>query len=165
MADTVHLMPPMGRIALRGRPDDRVFLDAASSVLSAAPPVEPNTAVLGPVGIFWLQPTFWLVECELDEVEDLTARLRAAVAERGAAVEVSDTRLSYTVQGPEALTFLNKGCSLDLHPRVFPVGRSALCAFAQLHALLVKTNDAPIFHLTIPRSAQAHFEAWVRAAT
>ncbi len=164
MADIVHIRPLMGRIALRGRPDDHAFLDAAASVLGAALPVEPNTAVLEPVGIFWLQPTFWLVECELNAVEALIARLQPAIGPRGMVVEISDSRISYSLKGPEAVTLLNKGCSLDLHPRVFPVGRSALCAFAQVHALLVKTDDAPVFHLTIPRSAQTHFEGWVRAA-
>ncbi|WP_109120691.1 sarcosine oxidase subunit gamma family protein [Azospirillum sp. TSO22-1] len=163
MADTVHLMPPAGRIALRGRPDDRAFADAVAAVLGAAPP-EPNVAVLGAVSLYWLQPTFWLVECALDEAEALTGRLRDTVGEHGTAVDVSDTRVTYALRGPDAVTLLNRGCSLDLHPRVFPVGRSALCAFAQLHALLVKTSDAPVFQLTIQRAAQRHFEEWLAAA-
>ena len=163
MADTVHLMPPMGRIALRGRPDDRGFRDAVAAVLGVPPP-EPNVAVLGAVSVFWLQPSFWLVECALEDAEALTARLRDAVGERGTTVEVSDTRITYALRGPDAARLLNKGCALDLHPREFPVGRSALCAFAHLHALLVKTHDAPVFQLTIPRGAQAHFEEWVRVA-
>jgi sarcosine oxidase subunit gamma len=163
MADTIHLMPPTGRVALRGLPDDRGFFDAVASVLGVSPP-EPNVAVLGPVSVFWLQPTSWLVECDPDDAETLTARLRDAVGSRGTAVEVSDTRITYALRGPDAVGLLNKGCSLDLHPRVFPVGRSALCAFAQLHALLVKTHDSPVFHLTIQRAARAHFEAWLAAA-
>ncbi|HYH38824.1 MAG TPA: sarcosine oxidase subunit gamma family protein, partial [Azospirillum sp.] len=96
--------------------------------------------------------------------EALTARLRESVGERGTAVDVSDTRITYALCGPDAVTLLNKGCSLDLHPRAFPVGRSALCAFAQLHALLVKTSDAPVFQLSIQRAAQRHFEEWLAAA-
>ena len=165
MADTVHLMPHAGRIALRGRPGDRGFLDAVSSVLGAPPPTEPNVAVFGAASIFWLQPTSWLVECELETAESLTARLRDAVGERGTAVDVSDTRITYALRGPGAVSLLNKGCSLDLHPRAFPVGRSALCAFAQLHALLVKTSDAPVFQLTIQRGARAHVEEWLKAAS
>ncbi|WP_448187781.1 sarcosine oxidase subunit gamma [Azospirillum sp. sgz301742] len=163
MADTVHLMPAAGRIALRGRPDDRGFLDSVSAVLGVSPP-EPNVAVLGPVSVFWLQPTSWLVECEPDDAEALTVRLRDAIGPRGTAVDVSDARITYALRGPGAVRLLNKGCSLDLHVRAFPVGRSALCAFAQLHALLVKTSDAPLFQLTIQRAAQAHFEAWLKAA-
>ncbi|WP_431856217.1 sarcosine oxidase subunit gamma [Azospirillum sp.] len=163
MADTVHLMPPAGRIALRGRPSDRAFVDAVVSVLGVAPP-EPNVAVLGAVSLYWLQPTSWLVECAPGDTEALTARLCEAVRDRGMAVDVSDTRVTFRLSGPDAVTLLNKGCSLDLHPRVFPVGRSALCAFAQLHALLVKTSDAPVFQLTIPRGAQRHFEDWLAAA-
>ncbi len=164
MADTVHLMPSAGRIALRGRPDDRGFLDAVASVLGVVPPAEPNVAVLGLVSVFWLQPTSWLVECGLEEAEPLAARLREAVGGRGTAVDVSDTRVTYALRGPGAVRLLNKGCALDLHPRAFPAGRSALCAFAQLHALLVKTDEAPVFHLTIQRGAQRHFEEWLAAA-
>lgn len=164
MADTIHLMPPAGRIALRGRPDDRGFLDAVASVLGVSPP-EPNVAVLGPVSLFWLQPTSWLVECEPDDAEALTARLSDAIGPRGTAVDVSDTRITYALRGPDAVRLLNKGCALDLHVRAFPVGRSALCAFAQLHALLVKTSDAPVFHLTIQRAARAHFEGWLKVVS
>jgi sarcosine oxidase subunit gamma len=163
MPDAVSLLPLSGKINLRGRPDDRAFRDAVVSVLGAEPPMQPNTAVLAPISLFWLQPTSWLVVAPLDGVEELAARLRAAVGAAGTAVEVSDTRLTYALTGPETLRVLAKGCSLDLHPRVFPAGRSALCAFAQLHALLVKVDETPTFHLFVPRGAQRHIEAWFAA--
>lgn len=164
MADAVHLMPPAGRIALRGRPEDRAFTAAAAAVLGVEPP-PPNVAVFGAVSLYWLQPTFWLVECEPEEAGPLTARLCEAVGGHGTAVDVSDARVTYALRGAGAVRLLNKGCSLDLHPRVFPTGRSAVCAFAQVQALLVKTSEAPVFQLTIPRAAQRHVEAWFEAAS
>ncbi len=164
MAETVTSLPPAGLIALRGRPDDRAFLDAVAGVLGAAPPVEPNTAVLGPPAIHWLQPTSWLVVASPEGVEGLAARLREAVGASGAVVDVSDARVGYAVAGPDAVRLLSKGCGLDLHPRVFPAGRSALTAFAQLHTLIVKRDEAPTFHLYVARSVQRHLEAWFQAA-
>lgn len=163
MADAVTLLPLSGKINLRGRPDDPAFRDAVAGVIGFAPPLKPNTAVLGHVGLYWLQPTSWLVEAPLDGIGDLTARLRAAVGPAGTAVEVSDTRLTYRIAGPDALDLLAKGCALDLHPQVFPAGRSALCAFAQLHALLVKVAEEPAFHLFVPRGARRHVENWFSA--
>ncbi|HYH20166.1 MAG TPA: sarcosine oxidase subunit gamma family protein [Azospirillum sp.] len=163
MPDAVSLLPLSGKINLRGRPDDSAFLHAVAGVLGAAPPVEPNMAVPGPASILWLQPTSWLVVAPLDGIEDLASRLRAAVGAAGTAVDVSDTRLTYEITGPDAVRLLARGCSLDLHPRVFPAGRSAQCAFAQLHALLVKVDESPTFHLFIPRGAQRHVENWFAA--
>ena len=114
-----------------------------------------------------LPPTI-VFTAELDLIRDsgeaFAARLREAVGASGAVVDVSDARVGYAVAGPDAVRLLSKGCGLDLHPRVFPAGRSALTAFAQLHTLIVKRDEAPTFHLYVARSVQRHLEAWFQAA-
>jgi sarcosine oxidase, subunit gamma len=90
-----------------------------------------------------LGPDELLVVADHEEPAALVSRLTAAVgADPGSIVDVSASRATLLLAGPRARDVLQKGCTLDLHPRSFPVGRCAQTTFARDHALVWAATGA-----------------------
>jgi sarcosine oxidase subunit gamma len=108
--------------------------DAVGRQLGTPLPVEPNTvACAGDRSVLWLGPDEWLVVGGCDE-----SRLRAAIgAEPASVVDVSAYRTTIRVAGAYARDLLAHGCSLDLHPSRFPVGRCAQTMLAHAPVILL----------------------------
>jgi sarcosine oxidase subunit gamma len=127
--------PFRGLVNLRGPAGDQAFDKAVQEALGVALPSEPNTtAGQGDLRVFWLGPDEWWVVTPGDGPA-MADKLRAALAGQKAAVtDVSESRTCIHVRGARARDLLAKGCPLDLHPRVFSVGRCAqsLCAKAMI---------------------------------
>jgi sarcosine oxidase, subunit gamma len=121
------------------------------STTAAGDPDRPALSVL------WLGPDEWLVvgsESDPADVRDaadlaapadpaaLVQLLTAAVGDGpGSVVDVSANRGTLVISGPNARDLLEKGCTLDLHPRAFGAGRCAQTTFARGHVLLWQTAD------------------------
>ncbi len=151
---TLAELPPRGLIGLRGDPDDQAFRTAAERTLGVTLPVTPNTSAAGAgVTLFWLGPDEWLIAVPPDRTADLIAGLGEALQDRHhAAVELSAARAGIAVAGLRARDVLAKGCPLDLHPRAFKPGDCAQSHYAKASMLLYQADDAPTYHLTVPRS-------------
>ena len=92
--------------------------------------------------------------------EDLEAQLREAVAEHdGAAVDVSAQRTTLRLRGAHARDVLAKGCSLDLHPRVFGPGAAAQTMLALAAVVLIPLDDKGTDYRIIVRSSFAGYLA------
>ncbi len=77
-------------------------------------------------------PDEWLVVGPDGDTLDLIRLLTEAVADDpGSVVDVSANRSTLVVSGPNARDLLEKGCTLDLHPRTFGAGRCAQTTFAR----------------------------------
>lgn len=107
---------------------------AVGKELGVTLPVEPNTvARAGDRTVLWLGPDEWLVLGGCDE-----SRLRAAAGtEPASIVDVSAHRTTIRVSGARSRDLLAHGCSLDLHPGRFPVGRCAQTMLAHAPVILV----------------------------
>jgi heterotetrameric sarcosine oxidase gamma subunit len=122
----------------------------AQVLLRGKPPMAPNT-VLGDA--LWLGPDEWLV---LDRRErDFPAC--------PAAVDVSADRVCLELVGPAAGDVLARGCSLDLHPSVFPPGRCAQTLVARVQAILWRTDEES-FRLLVRPSYAGYLRAWLEDA-
>jgi len=147
----------LGHINLRGAGADSGFLDAVRSAAGVAPPLAPNTvACAGAVTIYWLGPDEWQVQAPPEQCAALLAQLRAALAGRHAAVtDVSDAHTVIVLDDPRADALLSRGCPLDFHPAVFPVGSCAQSVFGKTGVLLLR--EAPQrFALVVRRSFAAY---------
>jgi sarcosine oxidase subunit gamma len=107
--------------------DLRVDPASGVQVRGAALPTTPNTWVATADGrLVWLGPDEWLVTGPGTTPEALEAELAQALRPAGGvAVDVSAQRIGIRVGGARARDVLAKGCSIDLHPRVFGAGSSA----------------------------------------
>jgi sarcosine oxidase subunit gamma len=135
--------------------------DAVGSALGVALPVEPGTSAAGgDVTVLWLGPDEWLAVGPPDTSRDLAARLRDAVgAEPASVVDVSARRTTIAVDGARARDLLAHGCSLDLHPHVFPVGRCAQTLVAHTQVIVVATDTG--FRLMVGSSYAHHLADWL----
>ena len=124
------------------------------------PPV-PNTWVPAGTGrAVWLGPDEWLLTSTTEAPEGLEARIRAAVLPLGgAAADVSVQRIGLRLTGPRARDVLAKGCSIDLHPRVFRRGSSAQTTLGMAGIVLLALSDAGDEYLVLVRSSFAGYLA------
>jgi len=107
--------------------------DALGTVLPAANAVAPATGG----AVVWLGPDELLVVGRDGDAGDLVAQLTAACAGgRSSVVDVSAARAGVDVAGERARDVLAKGCSIDLHPRVFTPGRCAQTLLARANVIV-----------------------------
>ncbi len=133
----------------------------ASAALGTDLPTTPNTWVPAGSGrAVWLGPDEWLVTSTTEAPEDLEARVRAAVLPLGgSATDVSAQRIGLRLTGARVRDVLAKGCSLDLHPRVFGRGSSAQTSLGQAGVVLLALSDAGDDHGVLVRSSFAGYLA------
>jgi sarcosine oxidase subunit gamma len=134
---------------------------AAASSLSArlgGPlPVVPGAVVdAGPRHILWLGPAEWLVIGPPDDTELL------ALTEPGASiVDASANRTTIEVADR---SILERGCSLDLHPRAFHAGHCAQTTIARTQVILWQTTDTPTYRLLVRPSFAEYLADWLTDA-
>jgi sarcosine oxidase, subunit gamma len=105
----------------------------------------------GERSVLWLGPSEWLV-------------VDGNPVELPGGVDVSANRTTIELAGPHARDVLEKGCSLDLHPRVFSAGRCAQTTIARTQVILWQTTNEPAYHLMV-RGSFAHYLAdWLTDA-
>jgi sarcosine oxidase, subunit gamma len=141
---------------------------ALSEVFGLAWPAAPNRVAGTDCRVLWLAPDTWAVVGP----PEATTRARAARAlgERLHHVsEVSEGRVVLSIRGPLARTVLNKGCSLDLHPRQFAEGQCAQSLLAQVPVLIeplaVAEAHAVDYRLYADISYAGYLKAWFGDAT
>jgi len=133
----------------------------AGSRLGAGLPTAPNTWVPAGSGrATWLGPDEWLLSSATETPEELAARVHAAVLPLGgSATDVSAQRIGLRLTGACVRDVLAKGCSIDLHPRVFGRGRSAQTTLGQAGVVLLALSDAGDDYVVLVRSSFAGYLA------
>ncbi len=115
----------------------------------------------------WLGPDEWLVVAPDGAGAELITQLDEALAgDRGCVVDVSANRTTIVVSGPSARDLLEKGCTLDLHPRSFTAGHCAQTTFARGQLILWQTApeqspSGPEYRLLLRPSFADYFAAWL----
>lgn len=155
--------PAAAVVNLRGRLEDAGFAEAVAGVLGTAPPAEPNTvASEGQIDLFWSGPDEWLAVVWQGDPGELARRLAEALAGRHTAVtDVTAGNAVLDLAGPGARALLARGCPLDLHPRVFPVGRCAQSVLGHASVLLHLRDPEPAFTLLVRRSMAGYLWRWL----
>jgi sarcosine oxidase subunit gamma len=112
--------------------------------------------------VLWLGPDEWLVVGPDGDVGALVALLTAALdGHRGSVVDVSANRTTITVGGRAARAVLEKGVTLDLHPRAFAADRAAATTLARTLLLLWQTGDTPSYRLMVRNSFADYLADWL----
>jgi sarcosine oxidase subunit gamma len=157
-AVTLTEVPFLAAVNLRVDPES----DAARRVgerLGTPLPVVPNTvAGAGSRSVLWLGPDEWLV---VGPDGDAPALLALLGDEPDSVVDVSANRTTVQVSGPSARDLLEKGCTLDLHPRAFGVGRCAQSTVAKAQVVLWQTADTPVYRLLVRGSFSGYLADWL----
>lgn len=164
-AATVTVRGDLGHINLRGRVSDSGFLQVVERELGQALPAEPNTCSAAEHHVCWLGPDEWLVVTPVIAAADLARRLERALASTHAAVnDISGGQVALMLQGRGCRELLARGCTLDLHPRVFEVGDCAQSGLAKANVLIALLDDGPTFMVVVRRSFSDYLYRWLAHA-
>lgn len=151
---------------LRGDPTDGGFAGGVEAALGLAPPIAPNTvAERAGTALLWLGPDEWLVVAGT-EAPDPRPTLETALSGVFATlVELSDNYAGIRISGAEARPVLEKGWSVDLHPRAFGPGRCAQSHLAHAPALLWQRDELPSYELFVRPSFARYAWDWLLDAS
>ncbi len=122
----------------------------------------PRAVQQGDHQLVWSGPGQWLyIGPGRAAIASLAARLQglAAVSDQ------SDARAMLRISGPRARDALAKGCMIDLHPRAFATGHTALTSIAHIGVQLWQVGDAPSYDIIVFRSMAASFWSWLSTAS
>ncbi|WP_338892019.1 sarcosine oxidase subunit gamma [Rhodococcus sovatensis] len=141
---------------------------AVAAVIGADLPSTPGTSVNTPSAtVIWLGPQEWLVTTRSQPGVELESELQDAVRRHGgAATDVSAQRTVFRLSGKYARLVLSKGCSLDLHPSVYPEGTAQQTMLALAAVLIVAIDDVGTDYRLLVRSSFARYLAeWLLDAS
>ena len=114
----------------------------------------------GNASLLWLGPAEYLLIAAPEAHESLGGEfpgsLVAALGSgQGQVVDLSANRTTLELSGPQARSVLEKGCSLDLHPRVFSTGTALSTEVGGIPVILWKTAGET--YRILPRASFAQF--------
>lgn len=147
---------------LRGDASDAAFGSGVESVLGLVPPAAPNTvSQTDEMAVLWLAPDEWLVVAS-GEAEDLPGKLEANLSGVFATVvDLSDNYVCIRIEGAQARRVLQKGWTLDLHPRAFGIGQCAQSMLAHAAVILRQISDEPGYELIVRPSFAKYTWEWL----
>ena len=106
--------------------------------------------------ILWSGPGQWLVAAE-PRAHGTAEQFRAVCAPFCAVVDQSDAKAVIEITGPQARAVLAKSFPIDLHPRAFEPGSTALTVAAAVPAQIWQTDATPTFRVAVPLSYSEGF--------
>ncbi len=132
---TVTALPPQGMITLRGDFTDPDFAATLTEATGCPVPDQRGIVAAGDISIGWMSPDELLILCTHSDADTLVAKLAAALAGHHAlAVNVSDARAVFDLNGPRSREVLAKLAPVDLAPSVFKPGELRRSRLAQVAA-------------------------------
>jgi len=152
----------LGLALIVARDLNAISLDMAlSELVGAASPTKPRVTSGDNADLIWAGPGRWLLVSERRDIAQIAQRKLGGLA---AVTDQTDARAILRLSGPRARDALAKGCLIDLHPRVFAPGDTALTTIAHIGVQLWQVDDGSSFDLAVSRSLAGSFWSWLTAA-
>jgi sarcosine oxidase subunit gamma len=127
-------------------------------------PTSPKYVSQGALAFVWAGPNQWLALASGVESSAFGERLRTALSDVASVVEQSDGRTVARISGPRARDALAKGVLIDLHPRAFRPGDTALTVVSYINVHFWQLSELPEYEFTVFRSFATAFSHWLVAA-
>ncbi|HWM04129.1 MAG TPA: sarcosine oxidase subunit gamma family protein [Actinophytocola sp.] len=127
---------------------------SATELLGVALPGPNRVATVGERAILWLGPDEWLVVGP--DGDPLAAELTGE-----SVVDVSANRTTIELSGPHARDVLEKGMSIDLHPRAFGPGQCAQTMLARAQVIVRQVDAEPTYHVLVRGSFAPYLADWL----
>lgn len=152
-------------ITLRGDPADPAFGPALAASAGVAPPRAPGIAFGPEAAVAWMSPDEWMLFLPRGSAPRHLAALGSALAGvHHLAVDVSDARAVFRLQGPGLRDALAKGLPIDLDPAAFGPGSFRRTRLGQVAAAVWVRPDGA-FELMCFRSVAGFVADWLANAT
>jgi heterotetrameric sarcosine oxidase gamma subunit len=123
-------------------------------------PTSPKRVAAGPLALAWAGPGQWLAMAA-GEGHALAPRLQRELAALASVTDQSDGRTVVRIAGPKAREALAKGVLIDLHPRAFGPGDTAVTSVAHVGAHFWQLDAVPSYEFAVFRSFAGAFWHWL----
>jgi methylglutamate dehydrogenase subunit D len=121
------------------------------------------------LSFIWAGPGRWLAAMDLGRSRQpaamLEPTLRDALSGLASVTSQTDGRCVFRLSGPNARDVLAKGIPIDIDPRAFRPGDTALTLVGHIAVHFWQIDLSPAFELAVPRSFAASFCEWLFAAS
>ena len=152
-------LPAIGALVLRLQPQRAAL---CAPVLGGLLPAPNTWGEAGSAHVLWQAFDEWLLITPDGRQSAVAASLRAALSEtHHALTDVSDLRTRFALDGPNARDVLQKGCAVDLHPRVFGTSSCVTTALARVRVTLRRMGDAERYEILVERSYGSYLRDWL----
>ena len=164
--------PLLGMINLRAQKNDPVLSPAITKVLGLELPTDVNTVSGRIDGIYTLclGPDEWLIVTPSNKEQILYSELTQALEQLHTSINlVGESRTLIRLSGLYARNVLAKGCSVDLHPRVFKPGQCAQTILGRSDITVHQVADeagtnAATYDIIVFRSFAEYVWTWLEDA-
>jgi heterotetrameric sarcosine oxidase gamma subunit len=136
---------------------------AAREAWGVALPTAPRHEGDARLGFLWAGPGQWLALAP-DAPAPLEQALRQVLGGLAAVAEQGDGRVVLHLSGPRARDVLAKLVAVDLHPRAFGVGDTAITLAAHIGVQLWQVDESPAYRLLAFRGFAGSLAAALVAA-
>ena len=120
---------------------------------------------LDSLGFIWAGPGRWLAGTSGQTAAALEATLRKELSGLASVMNQTDGRCVFRVSGPSAREALAQGIPIDIDPRVFGPGDTALTLAGHINVHFWQVDLSPAYEFAVPRSFAASFYEWLFAAS
>jgi sarcosine oxidase subunit gamma len=122
-------------------------------------------AGLDSLNFIWAGPGRWLAGTSAQTGASLEAMLRKELSGVASVINQTDGRCVFRIGGPSVREVLAEGVPIDLDPRVFSPGDTALTLVGHINVHLWQVDPTPTYDFAVPRSFAASFCEWLFAAS
>jgi sarcosine oxidase subunit gamma len=119
---------------------------------------------LDSMNFIWAGPDRWLAGMSARTGASLEAMLRNELSGVASVINQTDGRCVFRIGGPSVREVLAKGVPIDLDPRVFGPGDTALTLVGHINVHFWQIDRKPTYEFAVPRSFAASFCEWLFAA-
>jgi methylglutamate dehydrogenase subunit D len=138
--------------------------DQARAMFDLDLPLLPRRVSAGRVAFAWAGAGHWLAMSQCIDGSTFEAQLRAGFDGTASVSDQSDSRVVFRIAGAGARKVLAKGLPIDVHPRVFRPGDTAVTMVSQIGTHIWQIDSVPTFELAVLRSYTVSFLHWLTVA-
>ncbi|MBD7996422.1 sarcosine oxidase subunit gamma [Arthrobacter sp. Sa2CUA1] len=161
VAGTVELreLPFLTMVGIRVDPASAAGMDLGTFT-GGLPAASGIVRTSGDTSVLWLGPAEFLLVAAPESHDSLGGEFPRALIDTlgsgaGQVVDLSANRTTFELSGRRARSVLEKGCSLDLHSRVFNTGTALSTEIGGIPAILWKTDEET--YRILPRASFSQF--------
>jgi sarcosine oxidase subunit gamma len=138
------------QVMARGRSDDALKQAVRSKYTLDLP--DKSMLVRGPrLSLLWAGYRTWMAMANEAEIANLESVVRDDIGAFASVSDQSDGRLLVELNGPRVREALAKLVPVDLHPRAFRPGDTALTLFGHIAGQITQVDPAPTYELMVFR--------------
>jgi sarcosine oxidase subunit gamma len=155
----------LGMASIMARKGQATALSAAvQAAFGAALPQTPRRVEGNGIAFVWAGPERWLALAHHRSSEDLAVTLSGVLAPMAALTAQGDGRAIIRLGGAHARDVLAKGLAIDLHPRAFRPGDTAVTGVLHVEVQIWQCDDTPTYEIALFRGFARSFWLWLAQA-